>query len=712
MSFCGELCDARRLGFAVGNRQALALLGALLLLTIANEVEAACQDGAVVACTTSSGCPGERTCLGSGWSPCMATGEPASCTLACGAKGTASCSSDTPGTCLAPEDLPCNHVDDDGDGQVDEGATCGATDVEPGNAGMVMYAINLAAGQKVVFEVRDLVPAVPGGIADPFVHLYSFTQSRQLAWDDDGGGCALCSRLEYVASDSESIGFFIRGNSAETSGSGTLYVDGNPVKQVLFGGTGVPVEWQSNAMFFVRVNRTGDPDPYAHLLSADATTLLVWDDDGGVGRGSRVAAPGSGRGILWVGQRTTANSGSMTVYPKYADACSDADGDGLNDILDDNPAGGWSKSKADSDGDGLLDGWEWDGVNDYPLWRVGTSPGRRDVVLENDYTSSSTHDHRLTPDVARKMRELFLTLPLVGPEPGFQGVQVHVITSTDLGNDDAYTDVCNTNINNNVARWNASRSSSLKGISHWAVGVHSGVYVTGQGDLSGDRFNYASNFGAPKNGEYGDQPGFYVYAVASHELGHNLGLLHGGHEDLNCKPNYPSLMSYAYDYVGYDVATGGCRGKALSLSGTSVRFSRGEQQSLIESALVETAGVGPTPTFASYLGCFDEELNQFRWSAATGSVDWTRDGVYESAIRAVDLTICDGVAANGATDTLRDNADHATVSANLARSVTSPGHCAFAGSADDASASTEVKRRGWAPEQSRHPPIICGRPPK
>jgi hypothetical protein len=31
-----------------------------------------------------------------------------------------------------------------------------------------------------------------------------------------------------------------------------------------------------------------------------------------------------------------------------------------------------------------------------------------------------------------------------------------------------------------------------------------------------------------------------------HELGHNLGLLHGGSTDVNCKPNYLSVMNYAY----------------------------------------------------------------------------------------------------------------------------------------------------------------------
>lgn len=35
-----------------------------------------------------------------------------------------------------------------------------------------------------------------------------------------------------------------------------------------------------------------------------------------------------------------------------------------------------------------------------------------------------------------------------------------------------------------------------------------------------------------------------------HELGHNLGLLHGGHEERNNKPNYVSIMNYMYQLKG------------------------------------------------------------------------------------------------------------------------------------------------------------------
>ncbi len=37
-----------------------------------------------------------------------------------------------------------------------------------------------------------------------------------------------------------------------------------------------------------------------------------------------------------------------------------------------------------------------------------------------------------------------------------------------------------------------------------------------------------------------------------HELGHNLGLRHGGNENTNYKPNYWSIMNYAYQLNGLD----------------------------------------------------------------------------------------------------------------------------------------------------------------
>ncbi|WNG51514.1 DUF11 domain-containing protein [Archangium minus] len=41
-----------------------------------------------------------------------------------------------------------------------------------------------------------------------------------------------------------------------------------------------------------------------------------------------------------------------------------------------------------------------------------------------------------------------------------------------------------------------------------------------------------------------------VAATYMHELGHTLGLRHGGSDDLNCKPNYVSIMSYFFQTAG------------------------------------------------------------------------------------------------------------------------------------------------------------------
>ena len=42
-----------------------------------------------------------------------------------------------------------------------------------------------------------------------------------------------------------------------------------------------------------------------------------------------------------------------------------------------------------------------------------------------------------------------------------------------------------------------------------------------------------------------DQAGTFM-----HELGHNLGLRHGGTDESNYKPNYLSVMNYAFQFYG------------------------------------------------------------------------------------------------------------------------------------------------------------------
>jgi hypothetical protein len=74
-----------------------------------------------------------------------------------------------------------------------------------------------------------------------------------------------------------------------------------------------------------------------------------------------------------------------------------------------------------------------------------------------------------------------------------------------------------------------------------------------------------------------------------HEFGHTLGFRHGGHEDVNCKPNYLSVMSYSRQFANSPIA------------GRRLDYSRAENPVLStptasgvlnEASLLEPAGLG------------------------------------------------------------------------------------------------------------------------
>ncbi len=69
-----------------------------------------------------------------------------------------------------------------------------------------------------------------------------------------------------------------------------------------------------------------------------------------------------------------------------------------------------------------------------------------------------------------------------------------------------------------------------------------------------------------------------------HELGHNLGLRHGGNVDTNWKPNYNSVMNYRYQFPGVD--------SNCTVAGDGVlNYSTGARATLNEAALLETNGI-------------------------------------------------------------------------------------------------------------------------
>jgi hypothetical protein len=119
----------------------------------------------------------------------------------------------------------------------------------------------------------------------------------------------------------------------------------------------------------------------------------------------------------------------------------------------------------------------------------------------------------------------------------------------------------------------------------------------GGGQCCGDR---AVRFGS-------SAPGGATVDALGHEWGHLLGLAHGagGGAQVNCKPNYPSTMNYAF--VGLR------------------RFSNGGLGVLNPLALVEADGVGTDPAYMTGI-----------WRIASGgpdgrALDWNRDGQVDTS---------------------------------------------------------------------------------
>lgn len=110
----------------------------------------------------------------------------------------------------------------------------------------------------------------------------------------------------------------------------------------------------------------------------------------------------------------------------------------------------------------------------------------------------------------------------------------------------------------------------------------------------------------------------YLRTVFVHELGHNLGLRHGGSDDENGEPNYFGIMNYAWTYVG-GVGKGG-------KSGTLPSYSWHRRPDLDERAVDERR---PEILPVAW-NCPGAAKADFRYQFGEGAslVDWDCDGIY------------------------------------------------------------------------------------
>ncbi|MBI5527707.1 MAG: hypothetical protein HY897_15360 [Deltaproteobacteria bacterium] len=362
----------------------------------------------------------------------------------------------------------------------------------------------------------------------------------------------------------------------------------------------------------------------------DSATAPQYDDDGGVGKASLLRSNREGNLLTYIGTKLFWG-GVSNVYRNDAPiAGHDTDGDGLGDRLEialgtcptDSGTNKYGFNCAlaleggkDTDGDGLRDYWEVLGVRyapgetkneDLALTLMGANPLHKDVFIEADYWTGSDN-HYVRAEVIDGVKNFYGSGPISNPD-GVDGISVSILNGQSTGCDH---DICvdspapiralcphpdpdrECRCAGGVLPCDINRThikpfyftANRVGVFHWFIMYHG---PGGNGDLGGPTASVGTCFDAScGTDEYNN---FIQFATTIHELGHNLGLDHGGGDDYNNKPNYPSLMNYDYEF-SFD-------GSPMTISGTKIRFSTGSfrdvpvPSGLDENHLCEWYGLG------------------------------------------------------------------------------------------------------------------------
>ncbi|MDD1746510.1 MAG: hypothetical protein LUQ16_01985 [Methanomassiliicoccales archaeon] len=208
----------------------------------------------------------------------------------------------------------------------------------------------------------------------------------------------------------------------------------------------------------------------------------------------------------------------------------------------------------DTDGDSLYDSWEQDGIDfngddevDLDLPDLGANWLHKDIFVEGDYMAGKAPNFEAIDDV----KAAFSNAKVSNPD-NVQGINLHVLIdesvpwSESIGFDGLYA-LKNTYFGTEEERQNINAIQAKKMTYRYCLFANKlSIDLKCPGIAEGflcDDFILA--FGAFSDG-VGSRA--YQEAVFMHELGHTLGLHHGGDVDANFKPNYPSIMNYAFEF--------------------------------------------------------------------------------------------------------------------------------------------------------------------
>ncbi|RYZ43021.1 MAG: hypothetical protein EOO71_05485 [Myxococcaceae bacterium] len=311
-------------------------------------------------------------------------------------------------------------------------------------------------------------------------------------------------------------------------------------------------------------------------------------------------------------------SGVQPVYLCLTTAI-DSDGDGVCDEAE--ARYGTNPYLTDTDGDRISDNAELFGYNGVDLRYYGADPKKKDVFVEMDYYPGL----KPTQNALDRVTAAFAAAPVTNPN-GTTGVALHLVADQQIAAADVDTDLNPVWTDFDVIKakyFNARRAPFFHYLlvaDHYNAGGSSGI---SRGIPAHDFIVTLGNWGTPGGTEQ-QQAGTLM-----HELGHNIGLRHGGNDDTNYKANYLSLMSYHYQLGG------------LRVDGTDgvLDYSRVRVAGTYESSVNEVYAFAPvSPTTEADLAHYGVRIsNVFVAGNASANLDFNNNGAIANAYIARDL---------------------------------------------------------------------------